>query len=190
MIKRFWVLVSLALLPLLASSCTVGKSGSVEDKRKFILEMRDQALSDLAKIKPDVVKNQLRSAPGYAVFSDVNVNIFLASFGGGYGVVHNNRTRKNVYMKMGEVGLGFGAGAKDYRAIFVFHDAAALKDFIAGKWTFGGHVDAAAKAGDKGAAVAAEALSEHVSVYLLTETGLALQATVKGVKFWQYDALN
>lgn len=54
----------------------------------------------------------------------------------------------------------------------------------------GGHADAAAKAGDKGGAVSAEALIDRVTVYQLTESGLALQATVKGTKFWVDKELN
>ena len=39
---------------------------------------------------------------GYAVFDNANVNVILASFGGGYGVVKNNLTGKSTYMNMGE----------------------------------------------------------------------------------------
>lgn len=43
----------------------------------------------------------------------------------------------------------------------------------------------AAKAGEKGAAVGAE-----LTVDNMTESGLALQSTVKGTKFWKDDKLN
>ena len=33
-------------------------------------------------------------------------------------------------MRMGEVGIGLGAGIKDFRAVFVFHDRAALERFL------------------------------------------------------------
>jgi hypothetical protein len=49
---------------------------------------------------------------------------------------------------------------------------------------------AAAKASDKGAAVGGEILVANVTIYQLTESGLALQATVKGSKYWKDDALN
>ena len=55
--------------------------------------MKNEVLSDLYKVKPDV-KAQISSAPGYAVFSNTNVNIILASFGGGLGVVKHNKTGK------------------------------------------------------------------------------------------------
>jgi hypothetical protein len=50
--------------------------------------------------------------------------------------------------------------------------------------------DAAAKASDKGAAVGGEILVDKVTIYQLTESGLALQATVKGTKYWKDNALN
>lgn len=57
-------------------------------------------------------------------------------------------------------------------------------------WEFGGHADAAAKASDKGAAVGGEALLDGITIYQLTQSGLALQATVKGTKYWQDDELD
>ena len=56
------------------------------------------------------------------MFSNASVSVILASFGGGYGIVRNNTTGADYYMRMGEVGVGIGAGVKDFRAVFVFHD--------------------------------------------------------------------
>ena len=117
-------------------------------------------------------------------------NIIFASFGGGYGVVKNNRTGKHTYMKMGEAGIGLGLGVKDFRAVFVFHSRDVLQRFIDSGWEFGGHADAAAKAGEKGAAVGGEVLIDGVTIYQLTESGLALQATLKGTKYWKDAELN
>ena len=93
-------------------------------------------------------------------------------------------------MKMGEAGFGVGAGVKDFRALFIFESKSVMNRFIESGWQFGAQADAAAKAGEKGAAVAAEALVDGIRVYQLTENGLALQATLKGTKFWTDDALN
>ncbi len=54
----------------------------------------------------------------------------------------------------------------------------------------GGQADAAAKAGDLGAAVGGEAIVDNITVYQLTQSGLALQATVKGTRYWQDADLN
>jgi len=185
--------VKLGLTPLLFAAlllgCATTKGATPQDKRQAILDMQRDTLSDLYKVRPQA-RSQIAKAPGYAVFSDANVNIIFASFGGGYGVAKNNKTGKHTYMKMGEVGVGLGLGVKDFRAIFVFHDNATLDHFIESGWQFGGQADAAAKASDKGGAVGGEVLLDNITVYQLTESGLALQATVKGTKYWKDDALN
>jgi len=50
--------------------------------------------------------------------------------------------------------------------------------------------DAAAKTSDKGAAIGGEIVIDGITIYQLTEAGLALQATIKGTKFWKNDKLN
>jgi lipid-binding SYLF domain-containing protein len=93
-------------------------------------------------------------------------------------------------MKMGEVGLGLGLGVKDFRAVFVFDNQATFNRFVESGWEFGAHADAAAKAKDKGGAVGGEVLIDGITIYQLTESGLALQATIKGTKYWKDDELN
>jgi lipid-binding SYLF domain-containing protein len=151
--------------------------------------MKNEVLSDLYALKPDV-KSQIANAPGYAVFSNANVYLIFASVGGGYGVVKNNQTGKHTYMKVGELGVGLGAGAKDFRLVMVFHNAQAMNRFIEQGWAFGAQADAAAKASEKGAAVGGELSLNNITLYQITETGLALQATVKGTKFWKDPGLN
>ena len=93
-------------------------------------------------------------------------------------------------MKMGEVGVGLGLGIKDFRAIFVFHDKYSLDRFVNSGLAFGGDADAAAKAGNKGAAVGGGVLVDGITVYQFTQSGLALQAMLKGTKYWKDDELN
>ncbi len=177
------------LTALVISGCATTGATTNDDKRQAILSMKQEVLSELYKVRPDT-RSKIRKAPGYAVFSNANVNIVLASVSGGEGVVKDNKTGKHTYMKMGEVGLGFGLGVKDFRAVFVFHDRSTMETFIASGWEFGAHADAAAKAGRKGGAVGGEILMDGITVYQLTESGLALQATVKGTKYWKNTALN
>ncbi|TNE31330.1 MAG: hypothetical protein EP349_04110 [Alphaproteobacteria bacterium] len=179
--------VALFVVTLLSGCMTTG--GNPHDKRKDINSMRNRVLSDLYEYHPSA-RNLIASAPGYAVFSNVNVNVVLASFSGGQGVVRDNRTGKDTYMKMGEAGVGLGLGAKDFRAVFVFHNAATMERFVNQGWEFGVHADAAAKASEKGGAVGGEILADNMTIYQLTETGLALQATVKGTKYWRDSSLN
>ena len=184
--KRLLVFVSVALV---AAGCATTRGDSPAEKRRAVQAMKTSVLGELYKNKQSA-RAEVAAAPGYGVFSNANVNVILASFGGGHGVVRDNATGKDTYMKMGEVGIGLGAGIKDYRVVFVFHDKKTLSDFIEHGWAFGGQADAAAKAGEKGAAIGGEAILDGVTVYQLTESGLALQATVKGTKYWRDGKLN
>jgi lipid-binding SYLF domain-containing protein len=187
--KRLSAVIGIVLLAAVLGGCATTGGSTPAEKRQAIIQMRSDVLSELYKLKPNV-KAQIKKAPGYAVFSNANINLIFASFGGGYGVVKNNKTGKNTYMKMGEVGIGLGLGAKDFRAVFIFHNSATMKRFIEHGWAFGGHADAAAKASDKGAAVAGEVLIDNITIYQITKTGLALQATIKGTKYWKDPGLN
>lgn len=171
------------------SGCATTGGKTPAQQRQSILTMKNEVLSDLYEQKPDV-KAQIASAPGYAVFRNANVNVILASFGGGYGVVKNNRTGNHTYMKMGEVGVGLGLGVKDFRLVFVFHSKDSMNRFVESGWAFGGQADAAAKAEDQGGAVGGELTVDNMTIYQLTEAGLALQATIKGTKFWKDESLN
>ncbi len=181
--------VLVALSAALLWGCATTKGTTPQDKRRAIQDMKRETLAELYECRPQA-RSQVAGAPGYAVFSNANVNIIFASFGGGYGVVENRGNGTDTYMKMGEVGLGLGAGVKDFRAVFIFHDRGTMEHFIESGWEFGGHADAAAKASDKGAAVGGEALLDDITIYQLTESGLALQATVKGTKYWKDGSLN
>ncbi|MFY8274862.1 YSC84-related protein [Pseudoalteromonas sp. SSDWG2] len=179
----------IAITTTLISGCATSGNASPQAKREVVQSMRAQTLKDLYVQKPDV-QNQIANSAGYAVFDNANVNVIFASFGGGYGVVKNNRTGKSTYMNMGEAGLGLGLGVKDFNVVMVFHSEAALNRFIDHGWAFGGNADAAAKHKEDGGALAAEAIADDVTVYSLTETGLALQAVLKGTKFWVDTELN
>ena len=186
--QKVLALMMLAMFTLL-QGCAGGVNASATEQKNAINQMRSDVLSQLYREKSSA-RAEVEGAPGYATFSNANVNLILASFGGGYGVVHNNRTGADTYMKMGELGVGLGAGVKDFRLVMVFHTPAAMQRFIEHGWAFGAQADAAAKAGDKGGAVGAEASVDDVTIYQFTEAGLALQATVKGTKFWLDKELN
>ncbi len=176
-------------LTVIASGCATTSGTTPQEKRQAVLSMKNKVLTELYDVHPKA-KAEIAAAPGYAVFSNANVYIFFVGVGGGYGVVHDNKTGKHTFMKMGEAGVGLGLGIKDFRAVFIFHDRAVLEKFIGSGWEFGGQADAAAKASDKGAAVGGEAVFDGITIYQLTESGLALQATVKGTKYWKDDDLN
>jgi len=170
-------------------ACASMGDGSKSQKQQGILNMKNEVLTQLFTKKP-YTRAQIKSAPGYAVFSNANINLFFVAAGTGYGVVKNMHTDQHTYMNMAEGGIGLGLGVKDYRIVMIFHTSAAMKQFINSGWTFGGNADASAKASDKGASVEGEAYYGDITVHTFTESGLALQATVKGTKFWKDKELN
>lgn len=172
----------------LLASCA-NQGASVAEQRSAINQMANESLQRLYKEKPGS-QEMVKAAAGYAVFDSAEVNVILASFGGGYGVAVN-KSGKRTYMKMGTAGVGLGAGVKDFKAVFLFRDNETFTKFVEEGWEFGGHADAAAQAGEKGGSAGGKAtLDQAITVFQFTETGLALQATVTGTKYWKDDELN
>ncbi len=189
--SKMTVVVCVALSAGIAALAGCGPAGdTIEQKRDTILSMEDKTLDRLYDEEPQT-KRKIAEAAGYGVFSNININIILGSFGSGYGVVNDNDTGEKVYMRMALGGLGLGFGAKDFRVVFIFKTDEALRRFVDSGWEFGAHADAAAKAGDKGGEFSDEGdISSDIEVYSMTESGLALQATVAGSKYWKDDELN
>ncbi|WP_221031587.1 YSC84-related protein [Actomonas aquatica] len=168
---------------------SVSAKPSIEEQRDKVREMRDEVLAELYEAKPEA-KARIKKAKGYAVFSNVGINVIFASFAGGHGVVVD-RKGNETFMKMGSAGVGLGLGVKDFRGVFVFYDKDKMEAFIEKGWDFSAQADAAAKSGEKGGqAAGAGNLAEGVEVYQFTKNGLALQATLQGTKYWRDDALN
>lgn len=161
-------------------------------RKAEIRAMRDEVLAELYRQRPET-KLRIKKAAGYAVFSNVGVNLIFASFAGGRGVVVENGffSDTETFMKMGSAGLGLGLGVKDFRAVFVFTEKDSLRAFVDKGWDFSGQADAAAKSDKKGAATgAAAAFMPGVEVYQITKNGIALQATLQGTKYWKDKDLN
>ena len=163
---------------------------TVVEKRQVVIDMEKETLERLYKESPET-KEKVEKAVGYGTFSNANVNLILASAGGGYGVVVENAIQKRTYMKMALGGVGFGLGVKDYRVVMIFKDKATLDKFIESGWAVGAHADAAAKAGETGGELSEEGdIRSGIEVYSMTKSGLALQATITGTKYWKDNELN
>ena len=175
-------------LATLLGACASGST--VAEKRASVQKMRAETLNKLYKIEPGA-RTRIRTAAGYGVFSNIGINVIFVSAGGGWGVVHDNRSGKNTYMNMGSAGLGIGLGVKDFRGVFVFTRRKYLDWFVNRGWDASAQADAAAKAGSKGDAWAgAVDIAPGIRLYQITENGLAIQATIQGTKYWKDDKLN
>ncbi len=175
---------------LITMSSTAVYADKYDKKREKILKTRQETLVELFEARPQA-QAEIKDAEGYAVFSNVGVQVLLLGGGGGRGVVHDNRSNIDTYMKMATASVGLGLGIKDFRAVFIFHDAEALDKFIDKGWDFSGEADAAARSSDKGGEIGeAASFRKKVSVYQFTKNGLALQASLHGTKYWKDKKLN
>jgi lipid-binding SYLF domain-containing protein len=180
-----------ALLALSMIAPLHAAAASKADKaRAEIRKVSNETLTQLYKVYPEA-KKQVEGAAGYATFSNFGMKIFFVGGGSGKGLVVNNQTRKETYMRMAEAQAGLGVGAKKFRVIFVFQAPEAMNAFTEQGWEFGGQATAAAKAGDQGDSIqGAVAVSPGVWMYQLTDKGLAAEITAKGTKYWKDGDLN
>lgn len=164
-----------------------------EDRAKQQQQIQTATQDTLQRLYRAEPKTKLaiKRAYGYAVFSDLGVKILFGGTGNGKGVAINNRTKHETYMKMVELQAGLGVGVDKFRVVFVFDNQRAFDSFVNSGWEFGGQSTLAAKAGDSGGAMAgAVAVADGVWMYQLTETGLAVDISATGTKYYKDDDLN
>jgi lipid-binding SYLF domain-containing protein len=201
-----------------------GPSGdSVEEKQAAVRREREKTLAELVATKPEL-QERIRRAAGYATFTQKDVNLFLLASGQGYGVLVDNASGAEVFMRVASLGGGVGMGVRDLRVVFIFHDRKVMEQFVQSGWQFGGKADAAAKYKDAGAAAEQKVQADidfregtiatgastdaragtqrddkagvslaaggPIEVYQFTESGVSLQATVAGTKYWKDSKLN
>jgi lipid-binding SYLF domain-containing protein len=166
------------------------KKKEIAQERADIRKMAKETLARLYKLQPEATKAVSKSA-GYGVFSNFGMKIFFAGSGKGKGIVFDNKSKKQTFMKMIELQAGLGLGVKKFRLVWVFENHKDVNEFINSGWEFGGQTSAAAKTGDKGGAFAgAMSVSPGIWLYQLTDDGLALELTGKGTKYYKDDDLN
>ena len=195
--------IALLSLPFVSASANESASASepekssmsaseIAKKRQEILTMRDETLKRLYKVKPSV-RNEIAKADGYAVFDANQTNIVLLVAGAGNGVLIDNASGQQTFMKMRRLGTGPGLGFKKYKQVLVFKSRKLVDTFK----TVGADVTASGDATFK--------LSEHqdgkgvdhavsldpmISVYQITDRGVLLQANWGGMAYLPDSSLN
>ena len=167
-----------------------GPQKTVAQQREDILKTSTTTLKALYQVQPKA-KELIEKSVGYATFSNFGMKILIAGGGTGSGVVIAKDGAKPIYMNMAEVQAGLGLGIKSFQNIFVFQTQAAMNDFVNSGWTFGGQVTAAAKYDKDGDAYQdAAVVAPGVLMYQLTDSGLAVEITGKGTKYYKNKDLN
>ena len=166
-----------------------GPDKTIAQQREAVLTKNQEVLQNLYKAQPKA-KELIEKSIAYATFSNFGMKILIAGGGTGSGVVIPKKG-KPIYMNMAEVQAGLGLGIKSFQNIFVFETESALNDFINSGWTFGGQVTAAAKYEKDGDAYQdASIVAPGVLMYQLTDSGLAVEITGKGTKYYKDSKLN
>ena len=180
----------LAMLALTAGPALAEDESALIQSRNEIREAAQEGLAALYEIQPSA-RMVIEHAAGYAVFSPFGVKLLFAGGQQGKGVVVNNRTQRQTFMKMVGVQAGLGFGVAKTRLIFVFETMSALQTFVNQGWEFGADTSLSAVAGQQGGMLTgAVSVMPGVYVYKLTDTGLSAQITATGTKFFKDDALN
>jgi lipid-binding SYLF domain-containing protein len=170
----------------------VAGSAFAQDKAAKQAEVRKATAGALEKFyaKNPALKGEVAKAPGYAVFTTYGIS-FLVGGAGGTGLVHDNKSKKDTFMKLGSASVGFQLGAAENDVLVLFRTPAAMQGFIDKGWDVAGGATAQAAAGGKGAGGGqGQSAMGDVQTYTLTKNGLEAGLSIAGVKAWKDDDLN
>jgi lipid-binding SYLF domain-containing protein len=175
-------LLALPLLPVAAFAADkAAKQAEVEKKTHATLER-------FYKAKPEL-KAVVAKSPGYGVFTTYGFSFILGGEGGA-GVVHDNKSKKNTYMKVGGASAGLQLGASQTEMLMIFKNAEQIAKFIESGWEAGGTATASAGASGATAGGGRGATGDEAESYTLTKNGLEAGLAVGGAKFWKDKDLN
>ena len=172
------------------TGCAAPKGKSVSEKRISARHMSSEVLSQLYTHTPDA-RQEITTAPGYAVFEAIQTQTGIGSSGNAYGIVRDNLTGIETHMKAFSAGAGLGVGIKSFRAVVVFKDREVMEEFLNQGWVFGATATADAMNKREGVSVSgAAAFDGRLKIYTFTASGLMAGTSLRGVKVWKNKELN
>ena len=174
------------------AGCQSSPKSNVQ-KTDMQAEVNDSSAKTLAALYAVKPKAQefIRGATGYATFTNFGLKILVAGGGSGEGVAVNNSTGQKTYMRMVQVNAGLGWQAQKFRLVWVFTTQDALDNFINHGRELSANASAAAAVDSAGAgADGSLAVGPGVYLFQLTDTGVALQLTAQGTKYYKDEGLN
>lgn len=156
-------------------------------KQSEIRKVTQTTLEKFYKSDPEI-KAAVAKAPGYAVFTTYGLS-FIIGGGGGTGLAHNNKTKKDTFMSMAQASAGGQIGLAEREILIVFNSAKGMNQFVTSGWTFGGSGSVQAGAGGKSTGQAGGGMYDY-RYYTLTKNGLDVGIAAEGTKFWKDKDLN
>lgn len=182
-------MTALALIvTVMVAGCAGGVLGSKEQKLAYFHILETDTLARLIKEHPKT-EQELAQSVGYAVGEKKVLKVPLVGAGGGAGVVVEKATGKRTYVRIPELQFGAGWGGRSEKIVLIFQDLKQLQDLADGKWQAGASAEAAAKAGDVGAAGGGGTgdLAKGFSTYVLTDAGVSATATISVLRTQPYS---
>lgn len=170
------------------AGCAGGLTGSKEEKLAYFDSLEKETLTRLIKEHPKT-EQELAQSVGYAVGEKKVIKVPMVGAGGGAGVVVEKATGKRSYVRIPELQFGAGWGGRSEKLVLIFQDREKLRDLADGKWNAGVEAEAAAKAGDVGAAGGGGTgdLMKGFSTYVLTDAGVSATATIAVLRVQPYS---
>ena len=123
---------SIALMALSFGAHAQDESAIMQGRQQ-VREAAQDTLSTLYEYQPSA-RYAVEHAAGYAVFSTFGIKLLFAGGQQGKGMVVNNRTHRQTFMKMVGVQAGLGFGVAKTRLVFIFETVSAMQSFINQGW--------------------------------------------------------
>jgi len=175
---------------LLVAGCASPEGHTPADKRAYTLKVRDEALAELYVRAPES-QALIAAAPGYVFMSGFAIHPLGMTFGNAYGVVQNNATGKQTYVRLTRFAVGPGLAVKGYYGVVTIDKPEDVAKFEAGAWYGVAFADATFKFGETGGSAAAGDTSKASSHgWLWTHTGVSLEVAAGGGKLYPEEELN
>jgi len=103
----------------------------------------------------------------------------------------NNNTGKEIFMKTGDVQIGLGLGIKKFDVVFVFESEKAWTNFVNNGWDVGGQATVAATDSVSGGSLqGAVSAGQDIWMYQMTDKGLEVSLTIRGIRYYKDSELN
>ena len=185
--KRFFAVLTVLLCMVTTSTVL---AASVAEQRTQIDELHDKTLQKLYAKYPHA-QRVINECYAYATLSNSGVKVLFVGSSHGRGEAINNQTGEKVYLHMEELSAGLGIGAEEYNLIFLINTREAWDNFISGETRFGASAEASLDDGVNGGTIeGAEYVAPGVWAFQMTTKGLALEATLNGIKIYADKKLN
>jgi lipid-binding SYLF domain-containing protein len=177
------------MLLMTITACAGGLVGSHEEKLAYFESLEKDTLARLVKEQPKA-EQELAQSAGYAVIEKKAVKVPMIGAGGGAGVVVEKASGKRRYVRVPQLQFGLGLGGRSEKVVLIFQDVEKLRDLADGTWKAGIEAEAAAKAGDLGAAGGGgtgDLVKKGFTTYVLIDAGVSATATIAVLRVQPYS---